>query len=359
MYLSSDKEKTASNLAIDSLKLSLADFHGSQVLREHIAELYNDNVTADNVLITNGTTGANSLVFQSLLRPNDHVIAMYPAYMQLLSIPQATTGVEVSYWSLDFQNQVKASIEELKKLIKPNTRMIILNNPNNPLGSVLDEDSQREIVALARAHNITVFTDEIFRPLFHGIKSPPSFVELGTSNDRVVVTGSMSKAWGLSGVRVGWMITRNAAILSKCLDMGIYTIMAVGTLDQAIATEALSVRCRPALLQNYLELAQTNLDILESFVKQHSDSCSWTRPSAGATAFLQFRKNGVPVDDVDFCQKLLDDTGVHLAPGSLTFGLAGSQDFKGYVRVHFTASTEVLTAGLKVIGEFLKDYSEG
>lgn len=359
IQLSSDKEKTASNLSIDSVKLGLAEFNGSQDLREKIAGLYDDSITADNVLVTNGTTGANSLVFQSLLRPNDHVIATYPAYQQLLATPKATTGVEVSYWSLDFANQAKANVESLKGLIQPNTKMIILNNPNNPLGTILDENIQHEIVALAREHGITVFTDEIFRPLFHGIAPVPSFVEIGKDEDRVVITGSVSKAWGLSGTRIGWLITRNAEIYSQCVNMGLYTVMAVGTLDQKIAAEALSDRCRDAILAKHLKSASTNLDILESFVKQRPDSCSWTRPNAGATAFVQFLHNGSPVDDVDFCHKLLDKTGVLLAPGSLTFGLSGSTDLKGYTRVHFTVDTEVFVAGLKIIEEFLEEYCQG
>lgn len=359
IQLSSDKEKTASNLSIDSVKLALAEFNGSQDLREKIAELYDDSIIADNVLVTNGTTGANSLVFQSLLRPNDHVIATYPAYQQLLAIPKATTGVEVSYWWLDLANPAKANVESLKGLIQPNTKMIILNNPNNPLGTILDESIQHEIVALAREHGITVFTDEIFRPLFHGVTPAPSFVEIGKDEDRVVITGSVSKAWGLSGTRIGWLITRNAEIYSQCVDMGLYTIMAVGTLDQKIAAEALSDRCRPAILAKHLESANTNLDILESFVKQRPNSTSWTRPNAGATAFVKFLHNGSPVDDVDFCHKLLDKTGVLLAPGGLTFGLSGSNDLKGYTRVHFTGDTKELVAGLKSIGEFLEEYCQG
>lgn len=336
------------------MKLSLSDFRGHQELRERIAELYDDNVTADNIIITNGTTGANSLAFQSLLKPGDHVIGMYPAYTPLLAIPKATTGVEVSYWSLDLQNQAKADIQSLKDLIKPNTKLIVLNNPNNPVGTILGQNTQREIVALAREHGIAILADEIFRPLFHGIEAPPSFAELGTKDDRIVVTGSMSKSWGLSGVRVGWIIARNETIHSKCLDMGLYSLMAVGTIDQAIATEALSDRCRPKIQSNHIDLARKNLDILDSFISQHSEFCRWTRPTAGATGFLQFLQNGEPVDDVEFCQKLLEKTGVLLAPGSLTFSLCGKNEFKGYTRIQVTAPTEVLEAGLKIIGKFLK-----
>lgn len=350
--LSSDKQTTSSNLSVDSLKLSLGPPNGSEHLRQQIAGLYNERITADNILATNGTTGANSLVFQSLLKPGDHVIAMYPSYTQLLSIPKATVGEDISYWSLDLNNQAHGHLQQLKDMIKPTTKMIVLNNPNNPLGTILSLEMQHEIVALVREYGLILVVDEIFRPLFHESTNPPSFVELSEDNDRIIVTSSLSKAWGLSGTRVGWIATKNSKILSQCFDLGLYTIMAVGTIDEIIAAEALSSRCRPQILAKHLDIAQKNLGLLESFVTKHED-ISWIKPSSGATAFVRFSRNGAPVDDVDFCLELKRQKGVLLAPGSLCFGLAGIQDFRGFVRMHITAPPEQVQAALEAIDEFL------
>ncbi|KAJ5314488.1 uncharacterized protein N7443_001372 [Penicillium atrosanguineum] len=349
--LSSDKQATSSNLSVDSLKLTLGPGNGSHNLRQEISGLYN-GVTADNILATNGTTGANSLVFQTLLKPDDHVIAMYPSYTQLLSIPKATVGENISYWSLDLDNQAQADLQQLKGMIKPTTKMIVLNNPNNPLGTTLSLEMQHEIVALAREHGLILLVDEIFRPLFHDSTKPPSFVELSEETDSVIVTSSMSKVWGLSGARIGWIATKNAKILSDCFNLGFYTIMAVGTIDEVIAAEALSDRCRPQILAKHLEMAQKNLSLLESFVNKHA-GVSWIKPSSGATAFVRFSSNGAPVDDVDFCLKLKEKKGVLLAPGSLTFGLAAAQDFRGFVRMHITAPPEKVQAALEAIDEYL------
>jgi aspartate/methionine/tyrosine aminotransferase len=350
--LSSDRQTTSSNLSVDSLKLSLGPPNGSEHLRQQIAGLYNEKITADNILATNGTTGANSLVFQSLLKPGDHVIAMYPSYTQLLSIPKATVGEDISYWSLDLNNQAQGNLQQLKDMIKTTTKMIVLNNPNNPLGTILSLEMQHEIVALVREYGLILVVDEIFRPLFHDSTNPPSFVELSEDNDKIIVTSSLSKAWGVSGTRVGWIATKNSKILSQCFDLGLYTIMAVGTIDEIIAAEALSSRCRPQILAKHLDIARKNLGLLESFVTKHED-ISWIKPSSGATAFVRFSRNGAPVDDVDFCLELKTQKGVLLAPGSLCFGLAATQDFRGFVRMHITAPPEQVQAALEAIDEFL------
>ncbi len=355
--LSTDSQKTADALSVNSLKLSLSTPSGSETLRRQIAALYN-GITADQVLATQGTSGANALVFQSLLGAGDHVISMYPAYTQLLSIPKAVPGVEHSFWPLDIKDSMRANVQLLESLIRPNTRMIVLNNPNNPLGTILPVALQHEIAELAQSRGIVLLADEIFRPLFHdaSIGCPPSFVELSDSNENIIVTGSMSKAWGLSGVRTGWIVTRNAEILARCVNLSLYTTMALSTIDQVIATEALSDRCRPKILSRHLDLARENIAILTSFVEKNQRVCSWTRPSAGGTAFLQFSKDGDSVDDVRFCLQLKEQKGILLAPGSLCFGLDAAHDFRGFVRIHLTVQPERMASALDALGDFLHTY---
>jgi aspartate/methionine/tyrosine aminotransferase len=288
---------------------------------------------------------------------------MYPCYTQLISLPKSVPGVEVSYWTLDLQNQAQPDIQALKDAIKPTTKMIILNNPNNPLGTILPLKTQSEIVALARQHGLTLLVDEIFRPLFHDnthqTQIPPSFIDLSTASDKIVVTSSMSKAWGLSGTRIGWLATKNASILSQCFDRGLYTIMALSSIDSAIAAEALSDRCRPQIRSKHLDLARRNIALLDGFVSRHAGLCSWIKPQGGGTGFVRFfDRMGVPVDDVEFCRAVKVAKGVLLAPGSHCFGTrgAGEADFRGYVRVHVTVDHGVMERALVAIGEFLGEY---
>ena len=118
-------------------------------------------------IIANATTGANLIVLFGLIAPGDHVVSMYPTYGPLYEIAQGI-GAEVSYWKMDPDSNWRANLDELKKLLRPSTKMLILNNPHNPTGSVLSTSELEKIMQVASEHNITVFEDEIFRPLFHG-----------------------------------------------------------------------------------------------------------------------------------------------------------------------------------------------
>lgn len=283
---------------------------------------------------------------------------MYPVYTQLISLPKSVPGVEVSYWKLDLENQAHADVTQLKTLIKPNTKIIILNNPNNPDGTILPLETQHDIVNLAREHGIYLLVDEIFRPLFHdNSQISPSFLDLSTY-DNIIVTSSMSKAWGLSGTRLGWLATRNTALLSASFNRGLYTIMSLSTIDSVIATEALSARCAPQILAKHLDIARRNVALVDAFVARFKDVCSWVRPCAGGTGFLRFceRQGGGPVDDVEFCGRLKQEKGVLLAPGSLCFGNGEGEELRGFVRVHTTVDPEVMERALGVIGEFLGEY---
>jgi aspartate/methionine/tyrosine aminotransferase len=369
--LSSDPETTRENLGhvFRSLKFSMGDVQGSPAARRAIAALYDRNkgtdvVTEEHVLTSAGTTEANTLVFQSLLDAGDHVICLYPTYGPLRDLPKSMR-CEVSPWRLDPDKQWKLNLEELRRLIRPSTKMIILNNPNNPTGSFIDADAQTQILRLAREHNIIVLADEIFRPLFHhgpvgevvnGKNWPPSLVEHPQEYSRVIVTGSLSKAWGMSGVRLGWVVCRDRALMDLIHDARQYTSMATSNMDEVVAAEGLSERCRPAILQRHLEYAEINLKLLEAFVDKNRDLVSWTKPAAGATAFFRFNStsNGNdPVDDVEFCRALLKEKGVLLSPGGLCFGGEGSSDFQGYTRVHFTLPPDYMQKGLDLIDAFL------
>lgn len=359
--LSSDAQVTRDALSIADLQLTLGSDVGSPALRSAIAALYQgegQEITHGNVITATGTTGANLNVLYSLLHAEDHVICAYPIYTQLLSLPRAQ-GCEVSLWRLNKDDKWSLSIKDLEGLIKPNTKLLIINNPNNPTGSHLDKQKQLEILDVAARHNLIVLADEIFRPLFHGPpdqEAPPpapSFVK--HDYKRVVVTGSLSKAWGLTGARMGWIVSRDQSLLDEFINTRMYTSEAPSSIDEVIATEALSDRCRPTILQRHLSYAKENLASLDAFMAKNKDRCRWTRPTASATAFIQFlSSNSEPVNDVEFCKALLDTKGVLLSPGSLCFADKGDKGFKGFVRVHFTVPPAKMKESLDKIDAFLE-----
>lgn len=350
------KKRDATNPVNLSTKLTYGPIRGSEKLRGLVAALF-DNETAaplpaDKTLITQGAIVANFLLLYTLIGPGDHVVCVYPTYQQLYGVPKSL-GAEVSLWKLRRENGYVPDVTELESLVKSNTKMIILNNPNNPTGATIPKAALSSIVEFARARDIIILSDEVYRPLYHSLPSdadvPPSILSFGY--DKTVSTGSMSKAWALAGIRLGWVASRDKAIIDAVAEARDYTTISVSQLDDQVASYALSNTVRPALIKRNLELARTNLTLLVEFVNGHKGVCSWVKPTAGTTAFIQFTDGGKPVDDVAFCLDVLDKTKVMFLPGSKCFG--HDQDFKGYVRIGYVSETGVLVEALKKLGEYV------
>lgn len=341
-----------------STKLTYGPIRGSDALRDRLASLYSVRVSsplpAENVLITPGAIAANFLLFYTLIGPGDHVVCVYPTYQQLYSVPESL-GAEVSLWKLKRENKYIPDLEELKTLVKENTKMIIINNPNNPTGATIPKSVLKRLVEFARERDIIIFSDEVYRPLFHGISPiedefPPSMISLGYN--KTIVTGSMSKAYSLAGIRLGWIASRDRSIIESIATARDYTTISVSQLDDQVASYALSDSVLHALLGRNIKLAKTNVALLEEFVNEHSSVCSWVKPTGGTTAFVKFGKNGQPVEDVQFCVDVIEKTKVMFLPGSRCFG----QDFKGYVRIGYVCETEVLEEALKKLGAYVREH---
>jgi aspartate/methionine/tyrosine aminotransferase len=217
----------------------------------------------------------------------------------------------------------------------------------------------QEIVDVARQHDLIIHCDEVYRPLFHSLDSnqpenPSSILDFGY--EKAISTGSMSKAFSLAGIRLGWIASRNAAMIEAFASARDYTLISVGQLDDRVATQALSSPTVENLLERNYQLAKQNLDDLEAFVHEFEWTASWTRPQAGTTAFIKFAKSGHPVNDVALCEQLLAKYGVMFVPGSRCFG--NGQDFKGYVRVGYVPDRQVMVDGLEALRNFMRDGYE-
>lgn len=235
--------------------------------------------------------------------------------------------------------------------------MIIINNPNNPTGAPIPTSILQRIAQVAEANGIILFSDEVYRPLFHGGAAGQCEVPAPATTfgyEKTVVTGSMSKGFALAGIRVGWVATRDEAILSAMASARDYNTISVSQMDDQIASYALSPAVREPLVARNMTLARTNARLLKRFVDDHSSVCSWVEPKAGTTAFIRFKSHGEPVDDVGFCMDLLEKTKVFFCPGSHCFG--DDKDFVGYVRMGYVCETEVLEAGLKKLEGYVQRY---
>lgn len=179
--------------------------------------------------------------------------------------------------------------------------------------------------------------------------------------EKTIVTGSMSKAYGLAGIRVGWVASRFPSIISQLASARDYTTISVSQLDDAVAAYALDANVIHALLGRNIQLAKTNVALMEKFVDAHRRNVEWVKPKAGTTAWVQFLYKGDPVDDVEFCKDVLKKTNVMIVPGSLTFGngtrgeKGDGEDYKGFVRIGYVCHTDVLKEALEKLSKYLKD----
>ena len=210
------------------------------------------------------------------------------------------------------------------------------------------------LVSIAKERDIIVMSDEAYRPLFHSNlpdsqDAPPSLAQL--PYDKIVVTGSMSKAYSLAGIRIGWIASRSKEIISALSQARDYTVISVSQVDDQIAAFALSQHCVHNLISRNIELAKTNLILLDKFIADHQDQCSYVKPVGGSTAFVKFSRKGQPLNDVTLCEYLIKDLGVFTSPGSLCFG--NGVDFNGYMRIGFCCETDVLKDALGVLEIFL------
>lgn len=317
------------------MRLSYGEIEGSARLRAAIAALY-EGASADDVIVAHGAAGANALAYQALVEPGDIVIPMVPTYQQHSSIPESL-GAEVRPLVLREADGWLPDTGELRRLARDGARVIAVVNPHNPTGSLLDERRFAEIVEIARAAGAWILADEVYRGLDQADPgTSPSFVD---RYERTIGIGSMSKAFSLAGLRLGWVVAPGEAhaAVNRHRD---YSVISVGMVDDLLASIALEAA--DALLARNRGIVRENLAILDAWVAGEP-RISCVRPSAGTTALLRY---DAPLDSEAFCLRLLESEGVLLTPGS-------AMDAEGYLRIGFANETAVLREGLERFSAFL------
>ncbi|UZJ51263.1 hypothetical protein CBS101457_000583 [Exobasidium rhododendri] len=335
------------------LKAGYGHITGTPKLRENIARLYakDSGIDSDCIITTQGAIGANFLTMATLVQKADHVVCVSPSYQQLQQLPK-TFGADVSFWSLTPDNNWEHDVGELKKLITPRTTLIVINNPNNPTGAVIPTSTLWQICDIAQttAPDAIILCDEVYRPLFHSLKegeaAPSSILELGFPN--VIATGSLSKAYSLAGLRVGWIATHRKDLLERFLGVRDYNVISVSGIDEELAARALGSHTKEHIMERNTNLARTNRQILSTWIASTAGTM-WIPPVAGTTALVYL---GDGINDEQFCAQLCEGKGVNIVPAGLCFG------WPGWVRIGYVGDTVVLKEGLVIVSVFLKEWIE-
>jgi aspartate/methionine/tyrosine aminotransferase len=323
-----------------ALKLTYGAIEGSPRLRRSVASLF-DTQTHANVTITHGAAGANALVYETLVRPGDHVISLVPNYQQHYSIPQSL-GAEVEFLALAEEDGYLPDVERLRALLRPDTRLVVFSNPNNPTGSLMSRALLEVIVSVVAPTGSWILSDEVYRGVdLDGSGFTTSIVDL---YERGISTGSMSKAYSLAGLRLGWIVGPEA-FLRDVTRHRHYNTISVGMIDDLFATMALEHR--DTLLQRNRTLLRGNLALLDAWVRAEP-GLSYVKPKSGTTALVKYDH---PIDSVDLCLRLLEKTGVLFVPGS-------AMRMERHVRIGYANARRNLELGLPDVSEFLRAIRE-
>lgn len=315
-------------------KLNYGDIQGSLRLKKAISSLY-ESVELDNITVTHGAIGANQLVMMSLIDAGDEVVSIIPTYQQHYSIPKSL-GANVRLLYLREENEWLPDIDELDSLVSPNTKLICLNNPNNPTGSVLPNKVLKSITEIACKNGAYLLCDEVYRGLEHDGVVSQSVVDI---YEKGISTGSMSKVFSLAGLRLGWIVAPDE-VMNKIIIHREYNTISVSALDDYFS--ALAIENRDKIVQRNLDIILRGKKILADWVDE-TPQISWVEPKGGTTALLKYDAD---MSSVDLCKKLLDDTGVLFLPAS-------TLEMEGYLRVGYCSDVKTLKEGLDIFAKWL------
>ena len=311
--------------------------NGSVALRSTIAALYHD-ATSDHVLVTNGGAEANYLTTWQLVEPGDEVVMMTPNYMQVHGLAPAFGGV-VKAWPLVLHaGRWRADLDALDRLVTPRTKMIAICNPNNPTGARFDAADLDRIAAAADRHGAWILSDEVYRGAERDGRETPS---MWGRTARVVVTSGLSKAYGLPGLRIGW-IAGPPAFIESAWARHDYTSIAPSALSDALARRALSPPHRSRILARTRTILNTNFPIVSGWLENLGSGVSYAAPDAGAIVYVRYH---APINSTAFVTRLREEKSVLIVPGD-HFGM------DHHLRIGFGEDETCLRRALDHIADF-------
>ena len=287
--------------------LGYTESQGGPALRAEICKLY-DTVQAEDILVHAGAEEAIFLFMFAAFKDDDHVIVHSPAYQSLAEVARAA-GCDVSPWRAREENGWRLDLDELRHLMRTNTKAIILNTPHNPTGYLMSRADYEAVHAFAKTNKLLLFSDEVYRESeYDPTARLPAGCDLG---EHAISLGVTSKTYGLAGLRIGWIATRNREIYEKMASLKDYTTICNSAPSEFLAEVAL--RNRGKLVERNLQIIRQNLQVIDELFAGRQDLFSWVRPQAGSMAFPRYLAGDVE----QFCDELVRKAGVLLLPGSV------------------------------------------
>ncbi len=289
----------------EKLTLGYTESQGLPILRREIASLYM-GVSPEQVFVA-APQECILIAMQCLLEKGDRVVCTFPGYQSLYQLAESM-GCEVDRWEPSGEGEWRFRLEDLEKKLTPKTKLLIVNFPHNPTGALPSADEFRKLVELARSRGVRVFSDEMYRMLELDPKDRlPSACEL---DDSAIVLFGMSKTFGLAGLRVGWLIVKDAETRERFAEYKDYTTICPATPSELLSL--IGLRSRERILERHRARAKRNLGLLDAFFAKRSGELAWSRPKAGTIGFARLLKG----DAEAYCAKARS-AGVLLLPSTV------------------------------------------
>jgi len=321
------------------LRMDYAPIYGDEKLREQISELYS-NVERDNVLVTSSTSEANMIGVNTVVNNGDEVVVQLPAFMQIPGLIEAI-GTRIHWYYLEEEDNFELNVDKLNEHVTSKTKVIALNFPNNPTGRVLDKSKVKAICEIAEDHDAWVISDEVYRGIeFEGPFSP-SFAEY---YDKAIVSSSLSKVWGLAGLRVGWMIGPKE-IVERGSAFKEYTSLGGSILSEHLATIVLERDMREKLIERGRKIVKESFNVFDEWMGTHKDVFSWIKPKFGVIALV---KHKLKISSSEFAERVFREKKVAIVPCDVAF-----TNLKNYLRICYCHPPKVLREALNKIDEVI------
>ena len=291
-----------------ALRLGYTEVPGSAELRQAVAGLY-EGIEPEHVLALAAAEEGIFIAYHALLEPGQHVVVEAPSYGSAIAVARST-GAEVTLWQRRHEDGWGYDLDELERLLRADTRMLYLNSPHNPTGSTISAGELERLVGMLEERGTVLLSDEVYRGLEHDpALQPPAACEV---YQRAISLNTVSKAYGLPGLRIGWLACREPALLDPIKELKLYTSICCSAPSELLV--ALALRNSARLVGESRALALRNLPLLEDFLDRHSELLEWVRPTGGPIGFPRVRDGR---DVTDWCEQTAERAGVLLLPGSV------------------------------------------
>jgi aspartate/methionine/tyrosine aminotransferase len=287
--------------------LGYTESQGSPGLRAEICRLY-ETMEPAQILVHTGAQEAIFLFMFAAFKEYDHVIVHSPAYQSLAEVARAA-GCDVSPWRAREENGWSLDLDELRHLMRTNTKAIIVNTPHNPTGYLMSRPDYEVLHKFAETNKLLLFSDEVYRESeYDPTARLPAACDLG---EYAISLGVTSKTYGLAGLRIGWIATKNTKLYEKMAALKDYTTICNSAPSEFLAE--VGMRNRHKLVERNLSIIKQNLAVIDDLFSRRADLFSWVRPRAGSMGFPLYLGGSVET----FCDELVKEAGVLLLPGSV------------------------------------------